>query len=130
MINFKNLPLRIKIFLVSLCTIAFLLTSYFFNFNQQQKRNALTERSANNAQLMRYHLTADMMHDAVRSDCYTMIYVDGAEEYELAALNLKLHLSILDQNFALAQKQNPLPEIAEALEKAKGTMPIEFWSRH
>ena len=122
MINFKNLPLRIKIFLVSLCTIAFLLTSYFFNFNQQQKRNALTERSANNAQLMRYHLTADMMHDAVRSDCYTMIYVDGAEEYELAALNLKLHLSILDQNFALAQKQNPLPEIAEALEKANINM--------
>jgi len=122
MMNFKNLPLRLKIFLVSLCTVVFLLISYFFNFNQQQKRSILSARSANNAQLMRYHLTADMMHDAVRADCYTMIYVDGAEEYELAALNLKLHLSILQQNFALAQKQSPLPEIAKAIEKANINM--------
>ena len=26
--------------------------------------------------------------------------------------------------------RNRYPEIVEALEKAKGTMPIEFWSRH
>ncbi len=66
-------------------------------------------------QVLRNHLDADMMHDALRGDVLTLLRARTPEEHRVAADSLAAHADQFRQNLEQNNRLAPTAEIAQAL---------------
>ncbi len=120
----NKLSVRGKIFLIIGLNLAFLFVISGIAYNGLGKLDSIKNDISLNGKALQYQLSADMMHDALRSDCYNAMLTKGADEkaMETVRADFQGHVTNFNEQIAALNTLRLSPELTEALKEVEAPL--------